>query len=189
MEDEKASAVSALNSIIKILNELDDDERQRILRSISVFFQIEPERPVSSNTRQTDPIDQTKRSDFSTDYAPSAKEFLLQKQPKTDVERIACLAYYLTHFRDTPFFKGLDLAKLNTEAAQPKFSNVAYASQNALNMGYLAAATKGQRQISAAGEQFVQALPDRDAARVAMAAARPRRPSRKKTPKEEQEVS
>jgi hypothetical protein len=78
----------------------------------------------------------------------------MEKQPRTDVERVACLAYYLTHYRDMPHFKTLDLAKLNTEAAQPKFSNAHYASQNALNMGYLAPADKGQRQLSAAGEQF-----------------------------------
>ncbi len=104
----------------------------------------------------------------------------MEKQPQTDVERVACLAYYLTHYRDTPHFKTLDLGKLNTEAAQPKFSNSTYASNNALKMGYLAPATKGQRQLSAAGEQFVTALPDRDAARSAMAKARPRRHARKK---------
>jgi len=61
----------------------------------------------------------------------------MEKQPRTDVERVACLAYYLTHYRNTPYFKTLDLGKLNTEAAQPKFSNAAYASNNALKMGYL----------------------------------------------------
>ena len=189
MEDEKQSAASALNSIIRILDDLDDDERQRILQSISVFFQSQSKVPSPSTTGPHALTYQTRRPDFSTDYAPTPKEFLLQKQPKTDVERIACLAYYLTHFRETPYFKTLDLAKLNTEAAQPKFSNAGYASTNALNMGYLATATKGQRQISAAGEQFVQALPDREALRVAMASARPRRTPRKKVYDKEREGS
>jgi hypothetical protein len=105
---------------------------------------------------------------------------LLEKQPRTDVERIACLAYYLTHYRDTPHFANIDLAKLNTEAAQPKFSNTAYSANNALYQGYLAAAAKGQKQLSAAGEQFVRALPDRDAAKTAMSLAKPRRPPKKK---------
>lgn len=190
MEDEKQSAASALNSIIRILDELDDDERQRVLRSISVFYNEKSIAPSHPTIRPADPIHYpSNRPDFSTDYAPTPKEFLLQKQPKTDVERIACLAYYLTHFRETPYFKTLELAKLNTDAAQPKFSNAGYASTNALNMGYLATATKGQRQISAAGEQFVQALPDRDAARVAMSSARPRRISRKKVPDKERDGS
>ena len=34
----------------------------------------------------------------------SPKDFLMEKAPNTDVERIACLAYYLTHYRSTPHF-------------------------------------------------------------------------------------
>jgi hypothetical protein len=86
-----------------------------------------------------------------------------------------------------PHFKTLDLAKLNTEAAQPKFSNAGYSSTNALNMGYLAPAVTGHRQLSAAGEQFVRALPDRDAAKAAMASARPRRRVRKRNDKDTEE--
>jgi hypothetical protein len=109
----------------------------------------------------------------------SPKEFLLEKQPRTDVERIACLAYYLTHYRGTPHFKTLDLSMLNTEAAQPKFANAAYSANNAVKMRYLVPSTKGQRQISAVGERFVRALPDRDAAKTALESIR-RRPRRKR---------
>ena len=103
----------------------------------------------------------------------------MQKQPLTDVERVASLAYYLTHYRDTPHFKTLDISTLNTEAAQPKFSNAAVAMDNATKMGYLVPATKGSKQLGAAGELFVQKLPDRDAAKAAMANLRPRRKARK----------
>jgi hypothetical protein len=81
----------------------------------------------------------------------------------------------LTHFRDTPQFKTLDLGKLNTEAAQIKFSNAAYATENATKAGYLAPAAKGQKQITAWGEQFVAALPDREAALKAISQARLRK--------------
>src|SRR5207249_5163711 len=107
------------------------------------------------------------------------KEFLLEKQPRTDVERIACLAFYLTHYRDTPHFKTLDLSKLNTEAAQPKFSNAANSANNAVKRGYIVPSTKGNRQLSAAGERFVNALPDREAARQVMATSQPRRKPRR----------
>src|SRR5262249_3617495 len=96
---------------------------------------------------------------------------------------IAVLAYYLTHYRDQPFFKTLDLSKLNTEAAQPKFSNAANSANNAVKQRYLVSASKGQRQLSAAGEQFVSALPDRAAARLAMASAQPRRRTKRPAPK------
>ena len=64
------------------------------------------------------------------------KEFILQKQPHTGVERVACLAYYLTHYRDISHFKTLDISKLNTEAAQPKFANAALSVNDASKTGH-----------------------------------------------------
>jgi hypothetical protein len=109
----------------------------------------------------------------------SPKDFLFQKQPRSNVERIAALAYYLTHYRDTPHFKTLDLSKLNTEAAQPKFANATATANDAVKQGYLVPTSRGQRQLSAAGERFVAALPDRDAARAALSLGPPRRKARK----------
>jgi len=171
-------AAEALNTAIKLLSRLNDDERETVLTSLATFFNVR-----SSSIAIRAPAlssDTPSRPSFSQTQEPSPKEFLLRKQPKTDVERIVCLAYYLTQYRQTSHFRTLDLAKLNTEAAQPKFSNSAYSASNATKMGYLAPASKGQRQISAAGEQFVLALPDREAARAAMQGARPRRKRRGK---------
>jgi hypothetical protein len=181
MENENSSAAEALSSIISILSNLDEDARQRVVKAVTTFFHLEPE-AAFDRLRNNRPINEpTARPRFSADTAPSPKNFMMEKQPKTDVERIACLAYYLTHYRETPTFKTLDLAKLNTEAAQPKFSNTAYATVNATNYGYLVPATGGMKQLSAAAEQFVRALPDREAAKVAMSKARPRKPRRRKT--------
>jgi hypothetical protein len=105
----------------------------------------------------------------------SPKEFLYEKRPVTDVDKIACLAYYLTHYRSSPYFKTFDLSQLNTEAAQIKFSNPAHAVDNATKAGLLVPAVKGQKQISAVGELYVQALPDRMAARAAIEGSRRRR--------------
>jgi len=171
------SAAQALSTIIAVLSRLDEASRLRVLKSVSTFFhdsfvQI-AEPPVARSETPSDRSVQA-RPNFSDDFSPSPKQFLFEKKPHTDVERIACLAYYLTHYRNMPHFKTLDLAKLNTEAAQPKFSNTAYTATNAANAGYLASATKTERQISAAGEMFVMALPDREAAKAAMTSARRR---------------
>jgi hypothetical protein len=180
MEPEINSAAQALNSIIQILGALDDDTRERVVKAVATFFHVESSANSEHAHNNHLSADRSTRPSFSHVNAPSPKEFLIEKQPRTDVERIATLAYYLTNFRDMPHFKTLDLAKLNTEAAQPKFSNSAYASTNALNMGYLASGAKGMRQLSAAGEQFVRALPDRESAKAAMTRARPRRLQRRK---------
>ena len=125
-KDNSRIVAEAVNAVIQVLSQLDESARIRVLDSVSIVFghrtSSGPDAsPPTSATNQA-----STRPSFSDDRAPSPKEFLFQKQPKTDIERIACLAFYLTHFRDTPHFKTLDLAKLNTEAAQIKFSNTAY---------------------------------------------------------------
>lgn len=109
------------------------------------------------------------------------KQFMAQKLPKSDIERITCLAYYLTHYKNTPQFKTVDLTHLNTDAAQPRLSNASFAARNAVNNQYLAPAGGGRKQIAPRGEAVVKALPDR----TAVAAALKSYPahSRHKTPK------
>ena len=110
---------------------------------------------------------------------PSPKDFLFQKQPNTDVERVACLAFYLTHHRATPHFKTVDISKLNTEAAQRKFANAAASVSNATRLGYLAPAPKSMKQLAAEGERYVDELPDRAAAKAAFGNCKARRQRRK----------
>ncbi|RXH14739.1 hypothetical protein [Bradyrhizobium guangzhouense] len=169
--------LSVLNRILNALQPLSNDKRRNVVRSLITLLGMDHRiaEPSHDSSKTSIQSGAAHRVPFSADLSISPKQFLLQKQPRTDVERVACLAFYLTHYRDSPHFKTLDLAKLNTEAAQPKFSNAAYAATNAAKMGYLAPAPKSQRQISAAGEQFVQALPDREAAKLAMSNARPRK--------------
>jgi hypothetical protein len=105
------------------------------------------------------------------------KRFVQEKSPRTDVERIAVLAYYLANYRDIEHFKTADLTALNTEAAQRRLSNAADAASNATkSSGFLADAGKGMRQLTAKGEEAVEALPDREALKAVMARhASPRR--------------
>ena len=184
MENDNNSAAQALATIIELLSRLDDESRARVFKSVATFFHIPAENDFPDARSWVEapatPPSPSQRPNFSDIQEPTPKQFLLEKAPQTDVERIACLAYYLTHYRNTPHFTTLELAKLNTEAAQPKFSNTAFAATNAANAGYLASATKTQRQISAAGEQFVIALPDRAAAKALMARVRRRSSPRRK---------
>jgi hypothetical protein len=169
----------ALPVVISAFQRLDENGQRKLFRSIGTIFGFDSDAGSNSTTRA--PID-IAPGRFSRDHPISPKEFLLQKQPRTDVERVASLAYYLTHYREHPYFKTLDISKLNTEAAQIKLSNPTFTVNNALKMGYLAQASAGQKQISAAGEMFVAALPDRQAAQTAMANARPRRKPRRPAP-------
>jgi hypothetical protein len=102
----------------------------------------------------------TEDEKFSNRPVLSVKEFIFEKDPVTEPERMACLAYYLTHYKETPYFKTVDLTRLNTEAAQKTFSNPAVASNNAIRDGFFVSAPKaGYKQLSAMAERYVHALP------------------------------
>ncbi len=167
--DEKTS-LSVLTLVLDKLSPLDTQDRIRVISTILTFFGLNQEdAQISKNNAQPSNLNNNSRDNLTP------KQFIMEKQPKTDVERIACLAYYLTHFRQTPHFKTVELSKLNTEAAQPRISNPTKSAGNAATYGYLAMAEKGNRQLSGPGELFVQNLPNREAAKTAMFNAKPRK--------------
>lgn len=178
-----------LTRLIDALEQAAPESRKRLLATLAIYFEIhEPlgnaivseRRGTVAQSASTATADHgTQSGSFSEDRAPSPKEFMLEKNAKTDVERVACLAYYLTHYRDSDGFKTLDISKLNAEAAQLKLGNAAQAVDNAAKAGFLISYIRGQKRISALGELYVQALPDRAAARESMAHAKPKR--KKKT--------
>jgi hypothetical protein len=176
-EDRLAVLSEALTEAVTVLRKLDDEGRATLLKTLSTLFGINAVHETNGGPRTVSFSEPTDR--FSREQSLSPKEFLLKKQPRSDMERVACLGYYLAHYRDQPHFKTLDISKLNTEAAQSKLSNAANSVNNAAKNGYLVPATKGMKQLSAAGEMYVEALPDREAATAALANSRPKRSSKK----------
>jgi hypothetical protein len=186
--DLQSQELEIVTYVLKAFQEIPQDSRRRVVDTVARFFDLRTENVARAAmpSRSPDPVSEMAERPtvptFSEDRSITPKQFMFQKQPRTDVEKAACLAYYLTHYRDAPYFKTLDISKLNTEAAQVKFSNPAVAVENATKQLYLVPATKGNKQISALGEQFVLALPDRDQARDVMNNARPRRRGRREQP-------
>ena len=175
-----------LKTVIDALKVLPDDSRERILKTILTYFDygysgamqsLLSLSPVSASASST-------REPSFGDRSPlSPKDFLHQKSPRTDVERITCLAYYLTNYREMKHFKTEDISALNTEAAQIKLSNPSFTIRNAVQAGLLASAVGTSKQISMHGEKVVIALPDRDKVREVLKAIR-RRNSKKRTKKD-----
>jgi hypothetical protein len=124
---------------------------------------------------------QSNRSSTSTSgEQPTPRQFMGQKKPENNYERVACLAYYLTKYRHTPHFTTADISNLNTESAH-SFTNAAqFVRDAATKYCYLSAAGGRNKQITNRGEAIVEALPDR--AKVAEAAAE-HKPARKRTAK------
>ncbi len=171
--------IRVLTVILNNLRSVAPEARERILHTAATYFGLTPSKVAQTSPGTAASGGNGAGTSFSEDRSISPKEFLLQKQPRSDVEKVACLAFYLTHYRDAPHFKTLDISKLNTEAAQVKFSNAAVAVDNAAKKGLLVPADRGQKQLSAVGEQYVLALPDREAAQTALSGLRKRRKSRR----------
>ena len=107
------------------------------------------------------------RSNLKEDSTP--REFMAAKRPSSDQDKVTCLAYYLHKFRNQLEFKPKELADINIEAGQRKLSNVSQSVGNASRPGLLVSASGGNWQISPLGENYVEALPDMEAARAVLA--------------------
>jgi len=181
MSDSSSPDFEIVSQIIEMLKPLDPDARKHVLTTVCTWLKLPIGAvPISAQADAQSPQMSSLTPKSAMDFSPreemSPKHFLLEKDPKTDTEKIACLAYYLTYYREKPHFKTIDLSLLNTEAAQRKLSNTAYTSNNAVRDGFFTQAPgKGLKQLSALGERFVEALPDREAAKVIVARLKPKR--------------
>lgn len=162
--------LDAVKSAIKALEVLDEEQQKQAIRTITQLLGHAGVAGPNSDSS----VGGT-GSDGNLGGTPditkmTPKAFLKTKKPVSDAERVTCLAYYLTHARDTQHFKTADITKLNTEAAQPALSNTTVAVDNATRSNqYLAIATGGKKQITPLGEAVVEALPNQDTVKTAIA--------------------
>ena len=184
MSKSSRTDLAALGAVLDALEPLTEHEREWILRTAASRLGV----PAMSSSPSTAPTGGSSvgtasvllghQQGATTGQTP--KRFLAEKQPANDVQKVACLAYFLTHHRQQQHFKTLDLTQLNTEAAGARIGNPAQAVANATTVsGYLAASGGGKKQITAMGERIVEALPDREAVRKVLAEKNPRRRARR----------
>lgn len=158
------SEVRAMDTAWRVLSVLEPDEQRRIL--IWLINKLKLSGSVSLGA--TGPGAPTAYEPTSAPASSGSgaarltpKQFMAQKKPKKDAERMTCLAYYLTKYRQAGHFKTKDLTDLNTnEAAGSSFSNSTVAVNSALRDQYLAPAGGHKKQITVRGEAMVEALPD-----------------------------
>lgn len=189
MAAKKNDSTSALVAVVDALEPLNDGDRQWVLQSAASKFSVAIQLAASANVSAGNQPAAgagpsavgTARPNANTDV----KTFVKDKDPNSETQRVACLAYYLANFRDTHAFKTLDISKLNTEAKGPTF-NVARAVNNAANAKhkYFSPVGKGQKQITSHGDEIVEALPDLEKvkeveARKSTKRGRPKKKSKK----------
>lgn len=188
MAQKKADSTSALVAVVKALEPLGDDERRWVLQSAASRWTLNLQMPASAGNSGANNTNQSAVGSGGTPQANAqdAKAFMKLKDPKSDLQRIAALAYHLTHGKNLPIFKTRDLTTANTDAKGPKF-HIPRAVGNAARAkcGYLSAVGGGKKQLSSYGEEIVEALPDQEAVKALEAKYKKgkRRGGRKKTSK------
>ena len=112
------------------------------------------------------------------------KQFIAQKKPKTQYERIACLGYFLHTARQVAEFGAEEMKAINKEAAQQPILNLpTILGDTTSKYGYLSAAGGGNKQMTVLGDAVVEALPDRDAVKAAVAEHRTGKKRKKRATK------
>ncbi len=160
--------LGALGIVLNALEPLDENQRTFIIKA--VVDRLDLEMGIAGILAKPAGLGGAIDSLGENLKEATPKEFLKQKKPSTDVQKVTCLAYYLAHVRNKPKFKTQDISKLNTEAAGRKFSNASKSVNNAtLRNGFLASAGKGTKQITVLGEDVVEALPDQSAVKAIIA--------------------
>lgn len=179
---EKPSVITAsfkaIQAALEVLEPLDETQREFALSMILKGLGMSESNAFTDRAT----LSRKKSGNAGADIkSMTPKDFLREKKPHTDMERLACLAYYLTHAKDTPHFKTEDITTLNTEAAGSKFSNPSATARNAVSQsGFLSHAGSGNKQITPLGEDIVNALPDREAMAQVIANAPKRRKHKSK---------
>jgi hypothetical protein len=191
--------LEAMKKAFTALEPLDSDGRRGALDWLSVALRVDgwsmpaaasvgtvrppfqaplPAVPAASSPAEAGPVAAMPAGDTSN---VTPKEFMAIKRPANDVQRVACLAYYLTHNRKVAHFGTKEIVALNMEAAMHKFGNASQAVTNATKVsGFLAPGLKGKKQITSRGERMVMAMPDAEAMKAVTAELpSPKRPKRK----------
>lgn len=180
MGAKKQSPADALKTVVETLTPLEPNERQWVLQSAGNLWSVSVSTAFGGSGHNPAPAPGTSGQQHAGNPQQEPKSFMKAKNPQSETQRVACLAYFLTNSRSTPAFKTTDITALNTEARGPTF-NVARAVGNAANAKhkYLSSIGKGQKQITSHGEEIVDALPDLEKVKEIEA----RKPSKRGRPK------
>lgn len=178
------SAVEAIGHVLEAVDGLEEKDQLWVFRSALDKLQLTlgAQTPRAGGAGFQPPANATSSGAVVGNESPP--EFFRLKKPDTDLQRVACLAYYLTKYRNTPVFKVADLSKLQTETRTPKFNLGRAADKATRNAKFLTSVSGHSKQITTHGEDVVEALPDQEAVKEVMknqkgGRKRPKRSARK----------
>ncbi|MEW5850714.1 MAG: hypothetical protein AB2A00_18145 [Myxococcota bacterium] len=141
------------------LANLTSAEQQRAILWLMDRLKLSPSDVGAAAT--TAPVGRAARGNGHAPVTSATAAWVAQKGPRTDAERITCLAYYLVHEHKKTAFRTRDLTQLNSAAGLSPFTNATVAVVSAVKKGLLSRGRGGDLSLARNGDRFVEALPDR----------------------------
>jgi hypothetical protein len=109
--------------------------------------------------------------------------FIKAKRPLDNYQRLACLAYFIERKDGQREISGKDLVKANSDARQPRFSNLSVFLNHATHRHkFFSQCGRGKKQLTTLGEAVVDALPSQADVTQVLSEDRTPKPSKRRTP-------
>jgi hypothetical protein len=181
MASGKADPTVALVSVVKALEPLKDDDRRWVLQAAATKWSLttvatSPALPQQiGNIGISAPAAGMPSVDVQTALSSrNVRSFVRMKQPSSDVQRVACLVYFLTHTTGQQGFSAKEIGDAHTDSGASKI-NISRAVDNATRRSkYLSVRDGRQKQLTKLGEDVVAALRDQSKVAELESAARTR---------------
>jgi hypothetical protein len=163
----RADPTVALVSVVKALEPLKEPDRQWVLHAAASKWSLGPVVGSPAVLQQTENGGRSAASigmpSADVQSALSKKDvraFIRAKKPATDVQRVACLVYFLTQTTGQPGASAKEIGQAHTDSGASKM-NMARAIDNATRRSkYLSVRDGRQKQLTTLGEDVVDVLPD-----------------------------
>lgn len=182
MVDKKGDPTAALVVVVKALEQLNDADRQWVLQSAVSRWNLVPPGLAIGTAGGANavvgqgvvPVAATGPDTQAAIARKDARAFMRIKRPSTDVQRVACLGYFLVQTTGQQGFASKDIVKAHTDSGGSSM-NMTRALDNATRRAkYLSNRGPKEKQLTTLGEDIVMALPDQQAVKDAEGGAKSR---------------
>ena len=168
MSSKHIDPADALKSVIAAINDLEPQMREWVLQSAASMWQIRmnpapPLDPQGAASSSGLALGQANGDVASALSRKDVRAFIRLKKPETDVERVACLGYFLAKTAGAPGFTAKDVKQAHIDSGGSAI-NLPRALDNATRGAkYLSSRGPREKQLTTLGEDVVEALPNREA--------------------------
>lgn len=180
MATKRKNPADALKLVIAAVDSLDVNGKQWVLQSAASLWNVTLQLPAAigggSDVARVGAANASRTlggSDVDAAIANNdPRSFVRLKKPTTDVERVACLGYYLLKTTRQPGFSRKDITKAHVDSGGSAI-NMTRALDNATRQSkYLSNRGPREKQLTTLGEDVAEALPSREGVAAAEEAAK-----------------